>query len=124
MREEATIALTDKFIRDVQQAGYKEPIMILELARHNEALRNLLIGYHYAERGQVCNLLYKEGSLEFETGLTGSFTVEYGTDYFMACSDQSYNNRNKMVIGFKICIENNTLRLFGEEIPERTPDEY
>ncbi|HEY8934418.1 MAG TPA: hypothetical protein VIM65_04330 [Cyclobacteriaceae bacterium] len=92
-------------------------------ARHN-VVRDLLVGYHYAEAGQVCNVTLKEDTVEFKNDLGGSFKVAYETHYFMACSDNRYDSHNSMLIEFKISLEKNSLLLSGEEIVERSPDSY
>jgi hypothetical protein len=98
--------------------------LINELNTKNLAIKDLLVGYHYAEAGQVNNVVLKEDSIEFKNDLEGSFKVEYETHYFMACSDNRYDSRNSMIIEFEVDIEKNVLILRGEEVLERAPDGY
>ena len=125
MREVASIELLtdvkDQLLND--KAGQRL-ILIHVLNTKNIVIKDLLVGYYYAEAGQVCNVVLKEDTVEFKNDLTGIFTVEYETHYFMACSDNRYDSRNSMVIEFAIEVEKNVLILRGEEVLERSPDSY
>src|SRR3954468_19411215 len=98
--------------------------LIREVNNASEAVKSLLVGYHYAEAGQVCNVSIKQDTLVFKNILTGSFIVHYETHFFLGCSDKRYENQNVMKIEFAVSDDFNTIWLSGEVIPERTPDEY
>ena len=127
MREVASITLSSWIVSELQRVDEKNTLVLLsELNSNISVLQSLLVGYHYAEAGQVCNLIIKENSIFFHdlVDLSGAFTVEYETHYFMACSDNRYDMVNKMVIDFTIDSEEGIINLQGEEIRERTPDSY
>ena len=124
MREEVTVGTSTQFTYEMCVED-KINGLITELNSNNsKGLRDLLVSYHYAEAGQVNNPIVRERSIQFKSDLVGCFITEYETHYFMACSDNNYTGRNKMVIEFIIYPIEEMLKLFGEEIHERLPDAY
>ena len=124
MREVASIELLENVTNQLRRDNDGRKHLISELNTKNLAIKDLLVGHHYAEAGQVNNVVLKEDSVEFKNDIEGSFKVEYETHYFMACSDNRYDSRNSMIIEFEVDIEKNVLILRGEEVLERAPDGY
>src|SRR4051812_41094169 len=124
MREVASIELLENVKNQLRVDNDGRKHLINELNSRNLAIKDLLVGYHYAKAGQVNNVVLKEDSVQFKNDLEGSFKVEYETHYFMACSDNRYDSHNSMIMEFEIDIEKNVLILRGEEVLERSPDGY
>lgn len=124
MKEVVSIELLENVKNKLRGDNEGREHLINELNSRNLAIKDLLVGYHYAEAGQVNNVVLKENSVQFKNDHEGFFKVEYETHYFMACSDNRYDSHNSMIIEFEIDIEKNILILRGEEVLERAPDGY
>jgi hypothetical protein len=124
MKEVVSIELQENVKNQLRDDNEGREHLINELNFRNLAIKNLLVGYHYAEAGQVNNVVLKEDSARFKNDREGSFKVEYETHYFMACSDNRYDSHNSMIIEFEIDMEKNILILKGEGVLERAPDGY
>jgi hypothetical protein len=124
-REEASIEIS-KWLVDSFQVHEADHGMLLsnELEQHLEVIENLLLGYHYAEAGKVSHVKVEQDSIIFNKRTSGSFIAEYKTYFAMACSDKGYSNDNKMSVEFQIDLQNKKMRLLGEELQERLPDDF
>jgi hypothetical protein len=125
-REGATVEISTRFVNAFQLYDLNKITVLFnnELELHYVEIECLLSGYHYAEAGKVFGVSVKQNSIKFNQKLSGSFIVQYKTDFTLSCSDKSYHNDNEMIIDFAIVLENKNMALKGEEIRERLPDEF
>jgi hypothetical protein len=123
-REEITVEISTMFVESFLQHDVNKILLLSnELKFNNAAIENLLLSYHYSEAGRVSHVEIKRDSIFLHKSLSGCFVVEYNTYFAMACSDKGYSNKNKMIINFEINLLDKKMRLSGEEIWERMPDD-
>lgn len=98
-------------------------LILTELQLNLKALESLLVSYHYKSRGRVFDVKIQEESLRVLSDETAIFSVRYNIGQFNACADLDYTEKAGMEILVDIDRESNSLRLTGEFVPEREPDE-
>jgi hypothetical protein len=122
MQEQTTFSLSSKF--STESANNVTAAIRQEIELNVEALKNLLVSYHYKSRGRVLNVSIVENSIELINPLMAKFMVRYAVGQFNACADVDFTENASMEI--LIDIEPDELKaiITGEYIPEREPDEF
>jgi hypothetical protein len=124
-REQATIPVSSSFLDSFQLNDADRNRLILKVLMVNiSVIENLLMGYHYMAGGRVSDVIVIEESIQFYANLAGSFNISYQTYFSMACSDKGYSTTNVMVIDFEVDFAEPAIILQGEEIRERSHDEF
>ena len=125
MKEEINIELSNGFIEAIQyHLENKEELLLVELKSKEFSIEEMLNNYYYGEKGKVFNHSVEKDSIQFRDATTGTFTIQYSINYSNGCQDISYNEKDKRAINFEIDLGKGTMKLIGEYIPERMPDEF
>jgi len=121
MRQELTIDLNFGVLEEFQKSSEKNGLT--DILRKFEPLIDLLNNYYYETKGKIRSVKVLDDSVNFVDKISGFFKLEFSVNYTNGCQDLNYDDRQSMVINFKINFEDATLKLEGEEIREREPDE-
>ena len=123
MQERTKISISSVALEGIKmQAADKELIIFNELLANKSKIEDLIISYHYKNRGRVYNVRIESPVLSQE--LTGSFNVRYAIGHFNACADIDTNEDAIMAIQISTDLSLAEINLTGEFIPEREPDEF
>lgn len=101
-----------------------EATLVTVIHRHEPHLKTFLGAYYYEGKGAVEQIQLKKGSLVQVDENSGIFSVNYTVYYHAGCSDVSYTDRQEMKITFEIDFGRKAMKLAGERIPLRAPDEF
>jgi len=122
--EETEIELTDILLEAITGKSADRELALYTIISSNEPdFKTMLGGYYYDSKGSVERIKLKTGSLELFSDHSGMFYVHYFVNYHMGCSDISYDDRQEMKIAFEIDTQRKVMKLVGERIPLRGPDE-
>jgi hypothetical protein len=125
LREQIFLPLSNNFTEALAiNIENTRALLFLELEIHRTKIEDLLGGYHFASRGKVNTHYLDKESLQFNNIFTGHFKLFYNVVYVNGCQDLTYNDTDNKLISFEIDMLKRTLHLTGEEIRERTPDEF
>lgn len=126
MNEKSAITLSDSLLKALTENSNKAPEIVNEVLQENKSeILNLLSGYYFQKRGKVHKLSFDEEHLKFDDNTSGSFMASFHVNYNNGCQDLNYDIENeRMTIRFKLDMTKKILELFGEEVPERDPDEF
>jgi hypothetical protein len=124
MIEKAIINLSDRFFSIQHGTVDWEQIIQEILSASQPEILLLLSGYYYIKRGKIHHLRLELNTIRFNTSFSGHVTVRYNINYNNGCQDLTYDIEDEaMVIAFEIDFNRRALQLYGEEVPEREPDE-
>lgn len=126
MNEKTAVALSNSHLNALVEDGNDQREMLAGVLHENEStILNLLSGYYFQKRGKVHSLTIDQDHIQFKNKTSGSFTTTFHVNYNNGCQDLNYDIENeRMTIQFKLDTTNKMLELFGEEVPERDPDEF
>src|SRR5687767_11285611 len=110
MQETIIFSISDELAKACSySAEDKEIFLIEEIKKYEASIMRMLSSYHYESRGEVSEFDIDGNAIRFDDQCSGIFKVTYQLNYFLACSDKSYQSKDKMEIHFSIDLANNTM---------------
>lgn len=125
MIEQVEIALSKKAIDALENVQeIRKELLLSDLENNVTSITQMLSNYYFESRGRVFDLKIEENSIFFEDQLTGHLKIHFSLNYFMGCQDLTYDDKGSMKIQFKVNPQDKIIKLIGEDIRERDPDQY
>jgi hypothetical protein len=125
MKEETTFEVSDEFIAAfLQNQVNKKALLLREMKRKESFLEAMLNAYHYSEKGKVHDPRVESDSILFNAARSGTFKITYGVVFTNGCQDLTHLDNDNKQIDFEIFPDRRMIKLSGENIPERLPDEF
>jgi|GEM_PF-822893 len=123
MQETTKFAMSPQAIEAIQDGADKNVILAQTLTNEIKHVEDLLMGYHFRERGSVDHLELDTSSMMVDDEGRGSFMARYILGLYNACADLDLSDKAKMQIDFEADFKNGMITLTGEFFPEREPDD-
>lgn len=123
MQETTKFAMSPQAIEAIKDGADKKDILAQTLENEIKHVEDLLMGYHFRERGSVDHLELDTGSMTVDQYGKGSFTARYILGLYNACADLDLSDKAKMQIDFEADFDEGMITLTGEFFPEREPDD-
>lgn len=124
MQEQTRFSLSDTALAALRSRNAIKETLWAEFKANIKVVEDLLVGYHFRERGSVNDLVIEENSLLTDRDGNGYFIATYVLGMFNACADLDLSDTARMKIDFKTDLEGAEVLLTGEYFPEREPDEF
>lgn len=124
MQEQTRFSLSDTALAALRNRNAIKETLWAEFNENIKVVEDLLVGYHFRERGSVNDLVIEENSLLTDRDGNGYFIATYVLGMFNACADLDLSDKARMKIDFKTDLAAAEVLLTGEYFPEREPDEF
>ncbi|MGV3705154.1 MAG: hypothetical protein ACO1NU_07215 [Arcticibacter sp.] len=123
MQETTKFAMSPQAMEAIENGADRKVILAQTLENEIKHVEDLLMGYHFRERGSVDHLELDTTNMTVDEQGKGSFTARYILGMYNACADLDLSDKAKMEIDFEVDFENGMITLTGEFFPEREPDD-
>jgi len=123
MQETTKFAMSPQAMEAIEDGADRKVILAQTLENEIKHVEDLLMGYHFRERGSVDHLELDTTNMTVDEQGKGSFTARYILGMYNACADLDLSDKAKMEIDFEVDFENGMITLTGEFFPEREPDD-
>lgn len=123
MQETTKFAMSPQAMEAIEDGADRKVILAQTLENEIKHVEDLLMGYHFRERGSVDHLELDTTNMTVDEQGKGSFTARYILGMYNACADLDLSDKAKMEIDFEVDFKNGMITLTGEFFPEREPDD-
>lgn len=124
MQEQEVIELKGMMFNSLVISDENSKATVLaDLKKNQKKIEDLLVSYHFRERGRVYDVQIDDNSLTQFSEQKLQFRVLYKIGHFNACADKDTSETAGMKIILEVDQEEGRAQLIGEYIPEREPDE-
>ncbi|GEM_PF-6047097 len=123
----STFAIDKQIVQTLSIDLKETKKLLFKALNQNSELASMLDGrneFFGDTNGEVHLVTVDKHSIKLFPNGKGSFQADFDISYYFGCSDQNTSREESMSMDFEIDIANSEIKIIGENLPEREPDNY